>query len=98
MRGARSIGASTGAGGGVYDMPSRALCGHNIVVMVTENDSFHKPLNSQFIMQTKNFSTRNKYAYKSPSIEMVCVAVEGGFELSNNQEPSPWEDMYSLWY
>ena len=49
-------------------------------------------------MQTKNFSMRNKHAYKSPSIEMVCVAVEGGFELSNNQEPSPWEDMYSLWY
>ena len=78
--------ASTGAGGGVYDMPSRALCGHNIVVMVTENDSFHKPLNSQFIMQTKNFSTRNKRAYKSPSMEMVGVVVEGGFELSNNQD------------
>lgn len=49
-------------------------------------------------MQTKNFSTRNKHAYEAPSMEMVGVVVESGFELSNNQEPSPWEDMYSLWY
>ena len=31
--------------------------------------------------------------YVKPSLEVVSVVVEGGFSLSNNQEPSPWEDM-----
>ena len=32
--------------------------------------------------------------YVQPSIEVVMVNVEAGFELSNSQqEPSPWEDM-----
>ncbi len=32
--------------------------------------------------------------YVQPSIEVVMVNVESGFELSNSQqEPSPWEDM-----
>lgn len=31
--------------------------------------------------------------YVRPSVEVVSVAVERGFSLSNNQEPSPWEDM-----
>ena len=33
-------------------------------------------------------------SYTQPSIEVVEVIVESGFELSNlQQEPSPWEDM-----
>lgn len=98
MRGARSIGAPSGVVGGVYNMPSVTLCGHNIVVKVTENDSFHKPLISQFIMQTRDFGVSNKRAYEAPSMEMVGAVVESGFELSNNQEPSPWEDMFSYKY
>ena len=32
--------------------------------------------------------------YTQPSIEVVMVYVESGFELSGSQqEPSPWEDM-----
>jgi hypothetical protein len=31
--------------------------------------------------------------YVRPSLEVVCVEVERGFAFSNNQEPSPWEDM-----
>ena len=31
--------------------------------------------------------------YEAPSFEVVSVEVEYGFSLSNNQEPSPWEDM-----
>ncbi|MBR5808399.1 MAG: hypothetical protein IKY24_07245 [Alistipes sp.] len=33
-------------------------------------------------------------SYTQPSVEVVMVNVESGFELSNlQQEPSPWEDM-----
>jgi hypothetical protein len=31
--------------------------------------------------------------YVRPSLEVIDVIVEQGFSLSNNQEPSPWEDM-----
>lgn len=32
--------------------------------------------------------------YKQPTIDVIMVAVEEGFELSySQQEPSPWEDM-----
>ena len=34
------------------------------------------------------------HSYTQPSIEVVMINVESGFELSNSQqEPSPWEDM-----
>ena len=33
-------------------------------------------------------------SYTQPSIEVVMINVESGFELSTSQqEPSPWEDM-----
>ena len=41
--------------------------------------------------ETKNLCA--KCDYRSPSIEVVTVEVEGGYMLSNDQEPSPWEEM-----
>ena len=37
--------------------------------------------------------TKNVQSYSSPALEVVSVAVESGYQTSNNQEPSPWEDM-----
>jgi hypothetical protein len=34
-----------------------------------------------------------EHNYIRPSLEVIDVIVEQGFSLSNNQEPSPWEDM-----
>ena len=36
-----------------------------------------------------------KSIYKSPEVEVVEVAIEAGFAVSDysQQEPSPWEDM-----
>lgn len=64
---------------------------HNLVVYVTEND-YSQTFNLHNIMETKSSlgALRN---YVKPSMEVICVEVEGGFSLSNNQEPSPWEDM-----
>jgi hypothetical protein len=36
--------------------------------------------------------------YVRPSVEVLTVAVEEGFSTSNNQEPSPWEDMFYFPY
>ena len=35
-----------------------------------------------------------KTIYQSPEVEIIEVAIEAGFALSDSQqEPSPWEDM-----
>ena len=64
---------------------------HSLVVYVTEND-YSQTFNLHSIMETKSSicALRN---YVKPSLEVISVDVEGGFSLSNNQEPSPWEDM-----
>ena len=41
--------------------------------------------------------TKSVQSYSSPALVMVSVAVEGGYQTSNNQEPSPWEDMFYLY-
>ena len=64
---------------------------HSLVVCVTEND-YSQTLNLHNIMK-KNSACHAQRDYAQPSLEVVCVEVEHGFELSNNQEPSPWEDM-----
>ena len=64
---------------------------HSLVVCVTENDNSQN-INLHNVMEKKSSfgASRN---YVKPSLEVICVEVEGGFSLSNNQEPSPWEDM-----
>ena len=37
---------------------------------------------------------KNAQDYRRPTIDVVMVEVEAGYELSfSQQEPSPWEDM-----
>ena len=64
---------------------------HNLVVCVTEND-YSQNLNLHNVMKniTRIGAMRD---YVKPSCEVIYVEVEGGFSLSNDQEPSPWEDM-----
>ena len=64
---------------------------HSLVVYVTEND-YSQTFKVHNVMEKKSSldALRN---YERPSLEVVSVVVEGGFSLSNNQEPSPWEDM-----
>ena len=64
---------------------------HSLVVYVTEND-YSQIFKLHNVMEKKSSldALRN---YVKPSLEVVSVVVEGGFSLSNNQEPSPWEDM-----
>lgn len=64
---------------------------HSLVVYVTEND-YSQTIKLHNVMEKKSSldALRN---YVKPSLEVVSVVVEGGFSLSNNQEPSPWEDM-----
>ena len=64
---------------------------HSLVVYVTEND-YSQTFKLHSVMEKKSShgALRN---YVKPSLEVICVEVERGFSLSNNQEPSPWEDM-----
>lgn len=48
-------------------------------------------------MRKNQVSHQQVQSYVRPSVEVVAVAVEHGFETSNNQEPSPWEDMFYLY-
>ena len=41
--------------------------------------------------------TKSVQSYSSPALEVVSVVVESGYQTSNNQEPSPWEDMFYLY-
>ena len=66
---------------------------HSLVVFVTEND-YSQTINLHNVMETDKLTCRVAHDnYVRPSVEVVSVAVERGFSLSNNQEPSPWEDM-----
>ena len=54
--------------------------------------TIHKKLNLHNVMKNRaNNGILHDYA--KPSIEVIYVEVEGGFSISNDQEPSPWEDM-----
>ena len=64
---------------------------HSLVVYVTEND-YSQTINLHNIMK-KNSACCALRDYVRPSLEVVSVVVERGFAISNNQEPSPWEDM-----
>ena len=60
-------------------------------MFVTEND-YSQKLNLHNVMKNRaNNGALHDYA--KPSIEVIYVEVEGGFSISNDQEPSPWEDM-----
>lgn len=64
---------------------------HNLVVCVTEND-YSQKLNLHNAMENRAKISAER-DYVKPSLEAIYVEVEGGFSLSNDQEPSPWEDM-----
>ena len=34
-----------------------------------------------------------KTIYQSPEVEIIDVEIEAGIALSDQQKPSPWEDM-----
>ena len=45
-------------------------------------------------MKMFQIARRAVQSYTQPSVEVVIVEVEYGFQLSNSQQvPSPWEDM-----
>ena len=64
---------------------------HSLVVYVTEND-YSQTINLHSVMKKISACCALR-DYVRPSLEVVCVEVERGFAISNNQEPSPWEDM-----
>lgn len=64
---------------------------HSLVVCVTEND-YSQTINLHSVMKKISACCALR-DYVRPSLEVVCVEVERGFAISNNQEPSPWEDM-----
>ena len=43
-------------------------------------------------MRNKQIVCNQPQSYAQPSIEVIMVEVESGFQLSQ-QAPSPWEDM-----
>lgn len=65
---------------------------HSLVVCVTEND-YSQTINLHSVMEKILTYCAALRDYVRPSLEVVCVEVERGFAISNNQEPSPWEDM-----
>jgi hypothetical protein len=64
---------------------------HSLVVYVTEND-YSQTINLHNVMKKISACCALR-DYVRPSLEVVCVEMERGFAFSNNQEPSPWEDM-----
>ena len=45
-------------------------------------------------INTLKLKTMQTTIYQSPEVEIMDVAIEQGFALSDSQqEPSPWEDM-----
>lgn len=63
--------------------------GHSAVI--TEVNNHKKDITA---MMKSQIARTVVQSYTQPSVEVVMVNVESGFELSNlQQEPSPWEDM-----
>lgn len=54
-----------------------------------------KNLNKTYTnIHTLKLKTMQTTIYQSPEVEIMDVAIEQGFALSDSQqEPSPWEDM-----
>ena len=54
-----------------------------------------KNLNKTYTnINTLKLKTMQTTIYQSPEVEIMDVAIEQGFALSDSQqEPSPWEDM-----
>ena len=54
-----------------------------------------KNLNKTYTnIHTLKLKTMQTTIYQSPEVEIMDVAIEQGFALSDTQqEPSPWEDM-----
>lgn len=71
-------------------MPKVVYCGIISLCMLRRMTIHNINLHSSM---KKIMHQRNVRNYEAPSLEVVSVEVEQGFSLSNNQEPSPWEDM-----
>lgn len=54
-----------------------------------------KNLNKTYTnINTLKLKTMQTTIYQSPEVEIMDVAIEQGFAISDSQqEPSPWEDM-----